>query len=658
MAMSISAEGIANALGGARRSGNGIWSARCPSHDDKQASLSIGDRAEGGVWVKCHAGCNSINIIAELTKRNLWPVSGKPRAPNHGDANKQRRHLEEIVEVFAVVPPDAPPPSWEKFGGVKPHHIYPYRGTNGELLGYVVRWDELGGKKIRPLSFVRKRDGSVGWALKAPEPLWSLFGLEELPGKPGASVLMVEGEKTVLAAREKFPSYVVVSWRSGAKAITEADLTPLAGRDVVLWPDADEPGQRAMTVAAERLRAIGAASIRLVELPASLPKGWDLADTTPPDMDVAALIEGAPLAGASTSPDSKEADASGGKELVGFIIPADALMAMDLPAREYIIEPFLPAASLIMIYAERGLGKTWFALSLAIAITKGEGFLAYAVQRRRRVLYIDGEMRLGDIQDRIRHLEPAPPPELLILPSEMLFQQGRPINLHDLEDQAAVDRAIATLTEREMAPEVVVVDNLSSLSGGVDENDNSQLDQLLRWLLSLRHRGIAVVLIHHAGKSGKQRGASRREDLLDTSIVLERPDDEETTPHQGAHFIVRFVKNRHPKPVPDVLELRLTEHHGALYWQFNEPMKIDRATEILRAIWEMKPETQKELGEKVDLTKGAISQHCKTLRKAGYLTEGPTLALTPFGRERLIEVWPELGHRILKQGDLLARDVM
>jgi len=134
----------------------------------------------------------------------------------------------------------------------------------------------------------------------------------------------------------------------------------------------------------------------------------------------------------------------------------------------------------------------------------------------------------------------------------------------------------------------------SPLSGGVDENDNSQLDQLLRWLLSLRHRGIAVVLIHHAGKSGKQRGASRREDLLDTSIVLERPDDEETTPHQGAHFIVRFVKNRHPKPVPDVLERRLTEHHGALYWQYNEPMKIDRATEILRAIWEMKPETQKE----------------------------------------------------------------
>jgi putative DNA primase/helicase len=181
---------------------------------------------------------------------------------------------------------------------------------------------------------------------------------------------------------------------------------------------------------------------------------------------------------------------------------------------------------------------------------------------------------------------------------------------------------------------------------------------MLRWLLSLRHRGVAVILIHHAGKSGKQRGASRREDLLDTSIALEQPDDEDSTPHPGAHFVMKFVKNRHPKPKPDVLELRLTDNRGQLYWQFNEPQKIDRATEILLSIWEHNPETQKELGERVGLTKGAISQHCSTLRKAGYLTEGPALSLTPIGRERLIEVWPDLEPRMLKQGDLLARDVI
>ena len=38
-----------------------------------------------------------------------------------------------------------------------------------------------------------------------------------------------------------------------------------------------------------------------------------------------------------------------------------------------------------------------------------------------------------------------------------------------------------------------------------------------------RRRGMAVLLIHHAGKSGDQRGTSAREDIMDTVISLRRP---------------------------------------------------------------------------------------------------------------------------------------
>jgi putative DNA primase/helicase len=62
------------------------------------------------------------------------------------------------------------------------------------------------------------------------------------------------------------------------------------------------------------------------------------------------------------------------------------------------------------------------------------------------------------------------------------------------------------------------------------------------WLLRLRRQGIAVLLVHHAGTNGRQRGTSRREDALDTVVALRRPED--YSPEQGARFEVYFEKLR------------------------------------------------------------------------------------------------------------------
>jgi hypothetical protein len=58
----------------------------------------------------------------------------------------------------------------------------------------------------------------------------------------------------------------------------------------------------------------------------------------------------------------------------------------------------------------------------------------------------------------------------------------------------------------------------------------------------LRRQGVAVLLVHHAGTNGRQRGTSRREDALDTVIALRRPED--YSPEQGARFEVHFEKLR------------------------------------------------------------------------------------------------------------------
>jgi len=219
------------------------------------------------------------------------------------------------------------------------------------------------------------------------------------------------------------------------------------------------------------------------------------------------------------------------------------------------------------------------------------------------------------------------------------------------------------LEGRGLRPELIILDNLSSLSGGVDENDNSALDQFLQFLVGVRHRGYAILMIHHAGKSGSQRGASRREDLLDTSIELKEPpkkdeDGEDLPAHPGAHFVMWFPKTRDKRPEPEEIELKLMEERGQLVWSVDDVKVIDSTIKLLKVIWEQKPQTQKALADYKGLTTGRISQVCKKLRQRGLLEDGQPLLLTPDGKEAVIEAFPEVEAKMLEQQELSFRGVI
>lgn len=67
-------------------------------------------------------------------------------------------------------------------------------------------------------------------------------------------ICIVEGEKTVSAARELLGhSYIVMTWPNGAQAVSKADWRPIYGRRILLIPDADEPGIKAMQAIADIL---------------------------------------------------------------------------------------------------------------------------------------------------------------------------------------------------------------------------------------------------------------------------------------------------------------------------------------------------------------------------------------------------------------------
>ena len=92
----------------------------------------------------------------------------------------------------------------------------------------------------------------------------------------------------------------------------------------------------------------------------------------------------------------------------------------------------MPTSSLSMIYAARGIGKTWVALSIGVALSHGRQFLMFDVPKPRTVLFIDGEMALADLQSRVRQLDATPSDRLLLLPSERLFREDKPLNINAL----------------------------------------------------------------------------------------------------------------------------------------------------------------------------------------------------------------------------------
>src|SRR5262249_49952396 len=77
-------------------------------------------------------------------------------------------------------------------------------------------------------------------------------------------------------------------------------------------------------------------------------------------------------------------------------------LALDIPPRQMLLDPILPERSLAMLYAPRGLGKSWLALSIGLAVASRVPLLRWSAPRQRNVLYVDGEMPLVSLQERLK----------------------------------------------------------------------------------------------------------------------------------------------------------------------------------------------------------------------------------------------------------------
>jgi hypothetical protein len=243
--MATPVERLLAKLPDAKQAGKG-WSARCPAHEDRRASLSIAEGDDGRALVKCHAGCKVEAICAALGLRVV-----------------------DLMATGDTVPTPTKAKTRATITNDKPHIVatYSYRDEAGGVVFQVVRFEPKDFRQRRP-----KPGGGWDWTVKGVRV--ALYRLPELLAEPTRPVVVVEGEKD--ADNLARIDVLATCNAGGAGKWTAEHAEFLRGRCVIVLPDNDEAGRNHAQQVAATLQGI-ATSVRIVELP-DLPPKDDVSD--------------------------------------------------------------------------------------------------------------------------------------------------------------------------------------------------------------------------------------------------------------------------------------------------------------------------------------------------------------------------------------------
>jgi len=308
------------------------------------------------------------------------------------------------------------------------------------------------------------------------------------------------------------------------------------------------------------------------------------------------------------------------QEVRAFEAVSKPLAALDLydlsehqfKERELLLKPWLHSQDLTMIHAGRGIGKTHLAIAIMYAVATGGTFAGWVAPKPTKVLYLDGELPGRVLQNRLSmHL---PVRELqrgfvrVFTPD--LLPDG--VGLPDLSTVAGQD-VVEAMIEDDTG--LLIVDNLSAWCRTGRENDGESWNPIATWILQLRRRGIAVLMIHHSGKNGEQRGTSKKEDLLDAVIKLKRPV--EYDPKNGAVFVLEFTKARNLSgDAAQSLELTLAGDENQVEWLCKT---VEQSTYARVVALSKEGIGQTDIAEELQINKSTVSRHLKAARAQGQI---------------------------------------
>ncbi|CFX18106.1 conserved protein of unknown function [Candidatus Filomicrobium marinum] len=200
-----------------------------------------------------------------------------------------------------------------------------------------------------------------------------------------------------------------------------------------------------------------------------------------------------------------------------------------------------------MVFAPTGIGKSWFAMGVTAAVASGGTYGHWSAPEPRKVLYIDGEMDAADLKSRFHSIvEAAASGDRDAIEQNVLLyarhDQPEDGTMPDFGDPDDIEGIVQIV--RDVRPDLVVLDNLSTLATVDDNNASEAWDPFLKLLQRIRSTGAAVLVVHHANKGGETYHGSSKIPVMFDSLVRLRPNKSPSFDKVGAAFILDFVKLR------------------------------------------------------------------------------------------------------------------
>lgn len=364
-----------------------------------------------------------------------------------------------------------------------------YTDAEGTIIASVYRFEpDDGGKEFLPWDAVKRR-----WGNPDVRPLYNLPELLKSP-----SVVITEGEKAAKALNDR--GIVATCVMGGSNSpLDRTDLEPLKGKEVTIWPDADEPGRKFAANFSLAVQDI-AGSVRVIEPPDDAPEGWDAADTDTPE-----IILGHAVAPRETKPS------------LPFFWFSEA--EPDLTANDF-VEGMLTNGAMSVVYGPSNCGKTFFVLDMALHVAWGRSWREREIDKGA-VVYLSLEGAQG-VRNRIsafrKHhgIDDLP-----------FIAMPKPVNLlDDKADVAAVIQLVEHVGHKTgLDVRLVIVDTLSRAMAGGNENSPEDMTALIGNCDRVRDAtGAHLCIVHHSGKDEAKgaRGHSSLRAATDTEIEIKR----------------------------------------------------------------------------------------------------------------------------------------